>query len=53
VLLFLPLGAACVWVGAADTTWVAHAIGLGVAVAVHLVIVGYVLLQRGANRSAA
>jgi hypothetical protein len=53
VLLFLPLGAVCLWVGSADTTWIAHAIGLGAAVAVHLVIVGYVLLQRGANRSAA
>ena len=53
VFLFLPLGIACLWMTAAETTWIAHAIGLGVAVAVHLVIVGYVMLQRGANRSAA
>jgi hypothetical protein len=53
VFLFLPLGATCLWATAADTTWIAHAIGLGVAVAVHLIIVGYVLLQRGANPSAA
>jgi Protein of unknown function with HXXEE motif len=55
IILFLPLGGYTLWRASAmgSITWVHHAVGLGVALAIHVAIVVHVRLRTAALAAAA